>query len=266
MGILSTLGRIFGGLIFTVSLGLLVVVIALAQFTNYNNLQPLLSNVIAQQLTKTVPPSDLDNLAFNLRQQCGGNAEQVNVDAGEQIGNVSLNCSDVSQAQSSQLPNLLAKATFDKLYYKQYPCDFLQCIQQLQGNDRYTVIITAVANKFFNSAIIPLATATVLGLIIAAAALRTWYEIFKSIGVSCLLIGIVYFTFPFIQTSIQQIAPGEQASIAQQVISNMFDSMKMNLLMIFILGVILTVVGFSAAYFFKRKTKRNEPQKETEEK
>lgn len=264
MGILSTLGSVFGGLIFTVSLGLLVVVIALGQFTNYANLQPILSDVVANQIAKASSPSDIGNLTLQLKQECGGSSTQANVDLGTQIGNVSLNCSDVLQTQASQLSNLLGKATFDKIYYKQYSCDFLQCILQLQGNDRYLLVITSLANKFFNSAIIPLAAATVLGLGITIVAIRTWYEIFKSIGVSCLLIGIVYFTFPFIQTSVKQVAPSDQAAIAQQVISNMFDSMRANLLIIFILGAFLATIGYVASFLIKRKSRKNAAEKEKE--
>lgn len=262
MGILSTLGNVFGSLIFTISLGLLVTVIALGQFTNYSNLQPILSNVVANQIAKTNSPSDLSNIDSYLKQQCGGSATQTSMDLGSQIGNVSLNCSDVLQGQASQLPSLLGKATFDKIYYKQYDCDFLQCIKQLQGNDRYLLIMTDLANKFFNWAIIPLAAATVLGLVIIVAAIRNWHEIFKSIGVSCVLIGITYFFFPFIQASVQQAAPSDQAAIAQQVISSMFDSMKTNLLTIFILGVVLAAIGYIASFLTNRKSGKNVAGKE----
>ena len=82
MGILSTLGNVFGSLIFTISLGLLVTVIALGQFTNYSNLQPILSNVVANQIAKTNSPSDLSNIDSYLKQQCGGSATQTSMDLG----------------------------------------------------------------------------------------------------------------------------------------------------------------------------------------
>jgi flagellar biosynthesis protein FlhB len=128
------------------------------------------------------------------------------------------------------------------------------------------VITTSLANKFFNSMIVPLAAATVIGLIISIVSIRTWYEIFKSVGISCLLIGIAYFTFPLIDASLSQIAPGEQALVAQQIISSMFESMKTSLLIIFMIGVVLTIVGYVASYFAKRRMNKSVQKKDVTQK
>jgi len=245
MSILRTLGKVFGGLIFTVSLGTLILVIALAKFPEYR---------------KQSNPSDLQLQLETLNAQCA-DKEEVEIKLGEPIGAVNLKCSEIATATSESLPDMVAKAIFDKIYYKEYSCSFLQCLQTLPGDEKFTVITTGHANKFFASIILPLEIASVVGVAIVAVSIRVWYEIAKTLGISCILIGITYFVFPVVEQGVQKFVPPEQSSSILPVISSIFEPMRMNFLIILVIGVLLTIAGFIGAYLQKGQKPKQETKK-----
>src|SRR3989344_8040212 len=155
-------------------------------------------------------------------------------------------------------PTTLANAIFDKIYYKKYSCDFLQCLSNLDGNERFTIIITELGNRFFASSILPLAAATAAGIVLLAVSIRTWYGIAKSIGVTCIIVGLPYFTFPLLEQMLtgSQFATTEQSAAIQPILAKVFEPMKMNFLLVFIFGVVLAVVGFVGGYFVTRSQKK----------
>jgi len=260
MPILATLGKFFGSLIFTLSLGMLIVVLALAKFTEYETLQPVVTSVLATTLSKETgerDSSELQQQVSALKERCSGigGKENLEVDLSEPIGQVQLKCADVLAIKSDEFPELLSRAVFDKIYYKKYPCDFLQCVKMLRGNERFAIFLTEVANEFFASLIIPLAAISVFGVVLIAVSIRNLYEIAKSIGISCVFIGIPFFLLPLIQNVANSLIPSGQAAEIQPIITKIFESMKMNFLVVFAAGIALTIIGFVGGYFQKKSKK-----------
>lgn len=253
MRIVSTLGKVFGGLILVIGLCLLLASIALSKFTEYQTLQPILSNIIANMLAKDSSASDLQQQSLALQQGCQLSNNQISVNISQEIGSVSLNCSEILQSPTSDIPKIFAKAVFDQVYYKEYPCGFIQCIQQLQGNERFLIFASNKANKFFSSLILPSAAVAVVGIVLLIVSIRKWYEIAKSIGIICIFFGITLFAFPIIQSYVQKMIPADQISTFQQISSLVLETIKMDLMIILVVGIILTVIGFVGSYLEKRK-------------
>jgi len=264
MSILSTLGNFFGGLIFTLSLGALIFVLALAKFTEYGTLQPLIADTLAAELGKGIDPSESTAQLTALKANCTENRQNIEIDLGKLIGTIQLKCSEIMTAKGEDIPKLLANSIFDKIYYKEYSCNFLQCLRTLQGEERFSVITTSVANKFFSTVIIPLAVAVVIGLALIAVSVRTWHGIMKSVGISCIFVGIPYFLFPIVEGIIKGFVPSEQSSILQPIVATVIEPMRMNFLIVLIAGVALTVTGYAGVYLAKRsqhKPKQNQEKK-----
>ncbi|HLC39313.1 MAG TPA: hypothetical protein VJJ76_00330 [archaeon] len=254
MSVLATVGKFFGGLLFSIGLGTLILAMALAQFTEYTSLKPVVAEILAKEISKQ--PTG-DQLAI-LKTQCEGGKETVEVPMDQPIGTLELKCAEVSSSTVQTFPTTLANAIFDKIYYKKYSCDFLQCLSNLDGNERFTIIITELGNRFFASSILPLAAATAAGIVLLAVSIRTWYGIAKSIGVTCIIVGLPYFTFPLLEQMLtgSQFATTEQSAAIQPILAKVFEPMKMNFLLVFIFGVVLAVVGFVGGYFVTRSQKK----------
>ena len=253
MGMLSTLGNIFGSLIFIVALSLLIVAIALAKFTDYATLQPVMTKLLADGMRQQMAAADVDQQANALKTACTvtGN-KTIALPSEGSLGQLELQCDKVLGTENSDFPNLYANATFNSLYNKEYTCDFLHCIQTLQGNDKYTVLISSLSNAFFHSIILPLAIATIVGIMLIIFSLKKLQKILKSIGISCILAGIMYFAFPIVQSTISGIAKGQQVTSIDPVLSVLFEGMRSNLLLVLIAGIALTTLGFVISYLEKR--------------
>lgn len=248
MGILRTIGKIVGGFFFTTFLALLILMLAITHFTSYNVLKPIAVDLIKQQSTMT--PEQLNATYTALLYQCKltGN-ETLYIPADTQ--QIELKCSNISKTTPTGLLELIGTTSFDKLYFKKYSCSFIQCIQ-LPGQEKFLFLMSKQANEFFEKTIVYLAIGTVLGLVILVAATENWPRRFKEVGVGLIFIGIFYFLIPLMKGYTYQM-PKDVAEKMAPAINQMLDSISYNLLIIFIVGVILTVIGLVLGYLAKRK-------------
>jgi hypothetical protein len=266
MTILTKLGEIFGSLNFAVSFGFLIVFIALANFTQYNTLQPVITNEIENQLTNNVQQNQLDFLYLNLTEQCKTSSTAiVQLDNNNQAD---LKCDEIKNSNSSNIPHLIALSIFNQTYYKNYECSFLECVKGLmftnnsttQENQSVQIILTAKANDFFTKNQIFLEAGTVLGIILIIASVRVWYNILKIIGVTLLLAGIIYLFVPMIKGGISNITQNQNISnqTFTSIIDSLFAPISSLLKISLIIGLIFTIVGYLASYLMakpKQKTK-----------
>lgn len=253
MGILSSLEKFVGGLIFSLSLGFIIFSLALAQFTEYKSLQPVMTSLLEKQISQQYSTEQL-NLTHNaLIEQCK-DKETINIPLGQNstVKEVALKCSDISSSQPSDIPKLLSSAIFDDLYYKKYDCQFIQCLQQ-PGTEKFTVILSSYANKFFNSITVYLAVGLVVGIIILLASTRSLVGTVKSIGISCIFVGITYFIIPFIKKYVVQQLPAEAISSMEEIVNQLLTYLSSIMLYVLIIGVVLTLIGYAAGYLLKRR-------------
>jgi len=256
MSFLRTVGQFLGSLIFSFALGFLILFIALANFTQYNNLQPLVTSFVEAQLTKNITQSQLDALYFNLTEQC-----KTSTAATVPLSNnpLSLKCEDVKTSSSSNISHLISKSIFNQTYYKKYDCNFVACIMQLnvenvnvqdtQSNQKFEIILSQKAYDFFSGNQIPLVVAIAVGIVLVAVSVRVWYKIFKIIGVTLLLVGITYFFIPLIKTVVGAKFVGADVT---SVIDALFVSISGALTFCLIAGVALTAIGYISAYLLEK--------------
>jgi hypothetical protein len=261
MSIARKLGEVFGELIFSISLGFFIMFIALANFTQYTTLQPVITNTIENQF-QNIPQEQIDFLYLNLTEQCRTSSTAIVPLTTQEV---SLNCTDVNNSQSSDIIHLISKNLFDQIYYKKYDCNFIDCIKGLAfqqnssdaQNQQFQVILSAKANEFFSNNQLFLIVGIAVGLVLIVISVRVWYNILKVIGVTLLFVGITYLLIPFVKTQIAHIAP--QQGDFSAIVDLMFTPIMTMLRNILILGIVLTVVGYASAFLFKTKAKKNQP-------
>lgn len=262
MTVLKKLGEFFGDLIFSFALGFLIVFIALSNFTRYDNLRPLVANLIENQITKSLQPDQIELLYTNLTEQCTTSSNAI-----VPLGNntqVSLKCDDVKNSTSSDMPRLIATNLFDQIYYKKYDCNFLDCIrglplqvQNIGANRQYEVILSAKANEFFSQNQIYLIVACIFGIILIIVSVRVWFNILKIIGVTLLLMGIIYLFLPLVKS---QIINQFAAQDISAVIDNLLQPIATLLRDLLISGIALTIVGYVADFLLQNpEQKKNQP-------
>lgn len=258
------LGEFSGDLIFSFSLGFLIIFIALASFTQYNNIQPVITSTIENQL-KSYPPDQINALNQNIEDQC--NTQQNALVPLNNNTEISLNCNEVRNTQYSDKANLIAVTIFNQTYYKQYECNFLDCIKGLafpqnatgvQQNQNYQVILSSTANQFFSSNQIFLIITTIVGLGLIVISVRVWYNILKIVGPTLILIGIMYLFTPLIKTELAPIA--QQGQDFSAIVDLLFAPISAILRNILILGIVLTIVGYVSSFLLKPpEQKKNQP-------
>jgi len=258
MSFLSKTGEIFGGLIFSLSLGFLIVFIALANFTQYNNLQPIMTNLIVNQFRQNLTQTQIDFLYSDLTDQCKSSAT-ANVPLGNN-NSASLKCEDVKNSNSTDIPNLIAKNLFDQIYYKKYDCSFLNCIKDLsfqkgtvETNQKFQIVLTAKANEFFTKNQIFLIGGMFLGIALIIVSVRVWYNILKNVGFTLLFVGITYLLIPLMKSSFIGQVTGMDLSA---VVDALFKPIIMLLRISLILGIIFTATGYIASYLLKPPEKK----------
>jgi hypothetical protein len=245
MTILRVIAKAIGGFFFTTFLVLVIFLLAIAHFTACSTLKSIAVNLLKQQFTATPEQLNATHAALLYQCQTSGNKTIY-------AQSLELKCSDISATAATDLPELISNATFDKIYFKKYNCSFIQCFQ-LQGEEKFLFLMSEQANEFFEKAIIYLGLATTLSLFILVAATETWSGRFKAVGTSLVFIGISYFLMPLIEGYAASQLPQQMSAKAGSILSQIFDSISGNLLIIFIAGIILTTVGFVLGYLSKRK-------------
>jgi len=255
MAILKTFGKIFGGFLFSTTLGLLIFALALSQFLQYETIQPPIANILQEEISKSYSNEQLTNLLIFLKNECT-NKNTIDLPVGQETENkinATLKCSEINTAQPSDLSRIISVAVFDKIYYKKYDCEFLKCFQKLQGTEKFTLFLSIQATEFFSSILKYLEVGVAAGLIILIVSIRTWHGITKSIGISCIFIGISYFILPVAESQISTRIPQEQATAIMPIINIFFRLIRPKLLIVLIIGIVLAIIGYTGSYLVKGK-------------
>jgi hypothetical protein len=247
MGIFRTLGRSIGGFFFVTFLSMAILMMAVIEITEPNNLKPLVAGMIAQQFTEQMNPEQLSLIHSQLLSQCSGK-ENVEMSAGENL-NVTLNCSSVKASRPEDLGALIGEAAFDKIYYKKYDCEFIQCYQQADSQGKISLFSTSLANQFFKKVLIYLWIGTALfGLILLISA-KGW-EIPKDFGKSLIVVGLPVIFTKFLKEKIN-LPTG--ASAAQPLIDKLLNSISDIYLIAIAAGILLIITGYLGSHLTKKK-------------
>jgi len=247
-------GKFLGGLLFTFSLSLLIVCIAMSSMTEYNNAKSIFADVYVGALKSQISDAQLNEIFNAAINACQGK-ESINYVLGEE--NMTFNCTDIRGGNATTLPYLVATKSFDTFYYKNYNCSFIDCIKNISSPEDATVFFSSTGNEFFNKLLMYVIVATVLTGLIFLASIETWSGRFQSLGVEFLFIGIMYFLIPYAKDAAIKQFPQELLPLISRIIDIIFNSISSILLIFFVAGVVLIAISLGIKYLAKKKEEKS---------
>ena len=252
MGIARTIGKGLGRFLFVTFVSLSILMITIVQLTEYGNLEPLFSGIILRQLSVDTASMQQSYDAF-IAVCAVRDVVEIPLGGGETI---TLDCDTLGGIEASDLGRIMATKMFDKIYYKEYDCDFIECLK----TNQFFVIFSAKSNAFFRS----MQVACLIGIAISAGilfvSLEGWPNRLKGFGMPLIGIGIFGVALPLVgDWLINTIFPGFGLSSLKEAgfdispfLSDVFSSMRTSLLIILICGIVLTASGYILAWREKK--------------
>lgn len=228
------LSMVFVGLLFVVPFSL-----SIAEITKPDVMKPIFFSISAAM------PQDIDansKLEASIKIECETADEvQLPVDSTE---NITINCNEIRN--NVPLNEAILDDFFDKMYYADYNCSFIECLKNQEKGDFPTFIFAKPANDFFRDA----SFKSVLVLI--------------AIGILIILLGgirtvannLIIAGLPFIlliaRDRIMQAAAGPALQPFIPLLSSVTDISFMIFGAFFAAGIILLVFSF----VFRKKAKK----------
>ncbi len=226
MSAAKTLGKIIGGFLLAVFLSMLLSTLAFSQITSYNNIKPIAEQAIKKQISSD--GANLTQAQGLLVLYCkNSKSEKVN------IPNTEINVSCADLISGKDMISLMTENMLNSIYYKNYTCDFLNCIKTSP-----LVLLSEKANKFFNDVSMILFVITIISAAILYFSCDSLKSRLKAIG-SCLFVsGLPYFLFLGINNI--PLVPKE----FMPAITELMKPIQMYFLIVLAIGILMLVAGF----------------------
>jgi hypothetical protein len=141
---------------------------------------------------------------------------------------------------------------FDKIYYKEYECEFLKCIQEIKSPEQATIIFSQAGHVFLNGIFLPVLVITAFAGAVLFLLIETWPERFKAFGIEFFFIGIFFFLTPYLKNMFSgNLTP--ESKMAGDVFDMVFNLISPILLIFLVVGIILMVLWIITKFFLKKK-------------
>jgi len=232
-----SLGKFLGSFIFTTSLSLLIIAISLAEITSYENMKPVFVGLAGEKIVGDT--TKLAELHSQLAKSCEGK-ESIEIPTGSE--NIDVKCADVISSTPENTGNVIATAMFDKVYYKKYNCNFIECIQL--GGENLMVVASSTGNKFFQDSILYLSITTVLGVVIVFVLNETYALRLKAVGKDCIGVGAMVFLILLTNFVVPSFVPAELLPKISGFLNFVENSIMIRFAVVLVIGIVLFVIGF----------------------
>ncbi|MBI2547658.1 MAG: hypothetical protein HYW23_04440 [Candidatus Aenigmarchaeota archaeon] len=255
MGFFRGLGVALGSTIFTVFLIFSILMMEIAGFTSFQNVKAISSDILKGQLFSQISQSDMTTMQSMLLYQCS-QSSQAALPLGAQQ-NIILNCNDIRNTDKSKLPDLVVSALIKDAYYKKYDCSFMDCLKN-GGSQNFLVILSNEGNQFYRSVQTYFMIASLAGLILLAASLKTWVGRLKTVGFDLVFTGLPFLLVGYVESmSFSLISLPEQVqSTTRPIIDAFFTSMKSKFIIVLVVGAALLIAGFALGIYLSKKADR----------
>lgn len=213
-----------------------------AEITKPENSKQLLFSVLASAMPKEPDTSKMRN---QIEYDCQNKSElQLPLDEGNDT--VTINCEDIRN--NKPLNEALLGSLFDKIYYKDYGCSFMECFKQ-NKNEPPFFLFSKIANDFFTK----LSVKIIIAAIIAGIALIFLGGI-RKVANTLITAGLPFIIMLFTRNSIiQQISASQNLQPLLPLITSL-DALSNKLFASFLIaGVILLIISL---IFHKKKEEK----------
>jgi len=248
MGILRNIAKAIATFFFSLFLALLLITFLFYNVTSYDTTKYIFTTVFKNILLENTS-QEIEQLYSNISSYC-----KVNTNITLPIDNTTLSCSEILNKNAEAFLNLIAGKFFEKFYYKNYECDFLECVKNIRSGEDFAVFFSLKAHDFFDRLLWPLLIITILSGVVLFFLVETWSGRFKLFGFEFLSIGIFFFLLPYLKDFAIKKIPKE-ITVLENVLNIVLDQLSSILLIFFILGVIF-VTSWILTKIVGRKSKK----------
>lgn len=240
--------KIVSGIFFTLFLTSLIFDISLIQITEYDTIKPIIADMVGSQLGDLMLPAGASEVILS---QCEGQLEiefPIPVQ-GLPIDMLTLNCEEAKADLNDALVSSLVRG----IYYTDYGCEPLQC---MQSTETAIALFSYKTNEFLKNMMYILLLLTALSAVGLVLSCQGW-GIPKTFGVSMIFVGLAYPTLLIIGQALPAMmmsaVPAEAVSAAQPIVKGILDMIAINFLPVLIIGIILTSVSIIIPRLKKKK-------------
>ena len=242
--------KIICGILFTLFLTFFIFDVSLIQITEYDTIKPIIADMVGSQLGELMLPPGADLL---ISSQCEGQIEiefPIPIES-LPLDTLTLNCEEAEE----DLNNALISSLVRGLYYTDYDCDVISC---LQNPETSLALFSYKTNEFLKSMMYVFLILTILSGVGLALSAQGW-GIPKSFGLSMIFVGLGYPMLLIVEHALPAMMvstiPSEAVSVAEPIVKGIIDIIAFNFLIVLIIGVILTIISYVIPKLMK-KTKR----------
>jgi hypothetical protein len=212
--------------ILILALILTIYLVALVKWSEYENLRSVSYRFLESTIRERISYEEVSALCQN--------KENLEFSV-EDLGNISIPCSEIKEENFLQP---FVYAVFDKLYYKKYDCEFLECMEQTP-----LVILSAKTNAFLKSLQTYMIVSTCLLVVAYLAIAENMKERFKGLGSIFTFCGIQFFITEYMLSLMHL---GEVKEILDTIFSQVY--------IYFAITAVAGVVLLALSILFKEKT------------
>ncbi len=253
---LRTVIKIVLTILLVASLTSLIFSLSLYQFTSYKNLEPRLSYSIEQQYSQETQDnySDFERTKDEITENCYNHQE---IDYFLNIQNtatkISINCSGINNETTTEnFIKIVSDGIFKSVYYKNYDCSFINCLNQIQSNpENVFILVSKTGNSFLlNFMIISLIISL---LLISGIVLLSKFKLtcLYNLAPAFLISGLLFLT----KNTINSLASTNEGPI-KSLVELLAKTLFINFLIIFIFGAIFLILTI----IFRVTKKSEEPK------
>jgi hypothetical protein len=233
MGIVRKIIKALLTFFFSLFLALLVLTFIFYKLTAYENIKDIFITIFKDSILMNTTTQEVEEMYSSLSSYC-----KVNTNATIPMDNISLSCSEILNRDLNDVINLVAEKSFKNFYYKNYGCEFLECVKNIKSGEDFAVVFSLTAHKFFERILWPLVAITVSTGISLFFLIETWSGRFKTFGFEFLSIGIFFLVLPYFK---EFLAEGIPKNIGENLLNAIFNQISSILLIFFLLGIVFIV-------------------------
>lgn len=216
----------------------------LYSFSNFINLENLKIALVPVAKKAILTQIDEKFLIEGIKLSCSFN-ETFEVPIENLNITYKLECNEIMKIKDEEKLDFLVSKGIEAIHYKKYDCDFIDCIRDLKGEQKFLYLISEDSSKFLSKFFLISFIVSLIFLSLAIFYLKNLKNIFKMLGSTFLSIGSFYFILKL--RIFEYFLPPLPIDFSI-LVSNIFGFTENIYLLLFISGIFLYFFGV----FWKR--------------
>jgi hypothetical protein len=218
----------------------------MVSFSSHDNLREIVGGIMEDSISED-NAENFESSHANMIEKCDSEGHELLYIPFEDGENITLTCNEIRESTPSELPGIFARSMFDKLYYKEFDCNFVSCL--LSG--QFEVVVSQKANEFFESTVYFFMIGTLISGILLYLSFESKIDFVKTLATCLVFVGLPFVFYGPLNSIMYNGASKELASTTGIILKSIFQPLFYLMVGVVIFGVILFLVSI----YLKKKYK-----------